>query len=64
MIIKRLIKHIRRWNIWRKRNTNGNMHHILVLLGIIHSPTYEFTFLPEETWSFASSVKKGERKND
>lgn len=47
-MIKRFVNHIRRWNKWRKHNTNGMFHHILVLLGIIHSPTFEFTFIPED----------------
>ena len=31
----------KRWNNWRKRNKNGWFHHILVLLEIVHSPTFE-----------------------
>ena len=44
----RLIRHIRRWNIWRKRNINGPLHHILVLFGLVKSPTMAFMLLPEE----------------
>lgn len=47
-IMKNLFGHIRRWNYWRKRNTNGRLHHILVLLGVVKSPTFAFTLLPEE----------------
>lgn len=46
--MKKLIRHIKNWNIWRKHNANGRIHHILVLLGIIKSPTMLHTFLPEE----------------
>lgn len=46
--MKKLIKHIKIWNIWRKHNANGRIHHILVLLGIIKSPTMLYTFLPGE----------------
>lgn len=46
--MKRLIKHIRRWNIWRKYNGNSRMHKLLVLIGLIHSPTMRMVLLPEE----------------
>lgn len=32
--------HIKRWNSWRKYNSNSWLHKILVLLGVIHSPTF------------------------
>ena len=51
-IMKNLFGHIRRWNYWRKRNTNGHLHHILVLLGVVKSPTFAFTLLPEEIGFF------------
>lgn len=35
------ILYIREWNLWRKRNMNGKFHHFLVLIGFIHSPTFE-----------------------
>lgn len=35
----KLVDHIQRWNKWRKHNTNGRLHHILVLTGLFHSPT-------------------------
>ena len=47
-VMKNLSRHIRRWNYWRKRNVNGRLHHILVLLGVVKSPTFAFTLLPEE----------------
>ena len=46
--MNKLKRHIKRWNGWRKVNGNGTLHHILVLLGLIHSPTFEFYLLPEE----------------
>ena len=33
------MKHIEHWNIWRQDNTKGPLHHILVLFGVVHSPT-------------------------
>lgn len=47
-VMKNLSRHIRRWNYWRKRNANGHLHHILVLLGVVKPPTFIFTLLPEE----------------
>ena len=49
--MRKLIRHFRRWNIWRKYNVNGTLHHILVLFGIVYSPTMELTLLPEEIFS-------------
>lgn len=46
--MKNLIKHFRRWNIWRKYNRNGGPHKILVLFGLLKSPTMVTVFPPEE----------------
>ena len=43
-----VIKHIRRWNYWRKNNSNGRFYKILVLLGIVKYPTMVTVLLPEE----------------
>lgn len=43
-----MIKHIRRWNIWRKRNVNSRLHKFLVLIGFVKSPTMCTVILPEE----------------
>ena len=43
-----MLDHIRRWNIWRKRCLNGPIYKILVLFGVIKSPTMAFVLLPEE----------------
>ena len=37
---KEMIKHIKRWNKWRKYNGNPPFHKILVLLGLVKSPSY------------------------
>ena len=42
--MKKLYDHIWRWNRWRKRNINGPVHHLLVLFGFTHSPTFDLTF--------------------
>ena len=39
--MRKAIKHIKEWNIWRKRSLNGKMYKALVLFGICHSPTFE-----------------------
>lgn len=46
--MKNLIKHFRRWNIWRKRSLNNKLYKFLVLFGVIKSPTMATVFLPEE----------------
>lgn len=46
--MKKIIKHFRRWNIWRKRSCNGKLYKILVLLGVTKSPTMTTVLLPEE----------------
>lgn len=46
--MKNLIKHFRRWNIWRKCSLNNKLYKFLVLFGVIKSPTMTTVFLPEE----------------
>lgn len=46
-MIKRLIRHIKRWNKWRKHCANGWLHKISVLFGG-HSPTFQLTLTDEE----------------
>lgn len=38
--IRKIIKHYRVWNYWRKLNSNSKFHKFLVLIGFIHSPTF------------------------
>lgn len=33
-------RRIERWNIWRKRNRNSRIYKVMVLLGLIDSPTF------------------------
>ena len=51
-----MIKHIRRWNIWRKHCMNSPFHKFLVLVGFIKSPTMSFTFLPEEWLAYEEKM--------
>lgn len=46
--MKNLIKHIRRWNLWRKGCMNSKLHKFLVLFGFTKSPTMATVLLPEE----------------
>lgn len=52
--MKKLKEHIRKWNKWRKGNTNGKIHKILVLFGK-HSPTFEWV----QDNGIAEAMKKG-----
>lgn len=36
-------KHIRKWNRWRKYNTNSKVYKFLVLMGFVYSPTFYMT---------------------
>lgn len=47
-MIRRMIRHIKRWNAWRKYNCNGKIHKILVLVGLSKSPTMATVILAEE----------------
>ena len=42
------MRHIKRWNKWRKNNSNSKLHKFLVLIGLVKSPTMEWTFLEDE----------------
>lgn len=35
-----MLERLRVWNIWRKCNANGWLHHVLVLFGLRVSPTF------------------------
>ena len=53
------IKHIKRWNEWRKHNGNSPLYKLLVLLGIVKSPTLPFVLTKEEGKAMAEAFKKG-----
>lgn len=44
----KVIKHIRIWDRWRKHCLNGKFYKILVLFGILRSPTFRVCALEEE----------------
>lgn len=55
----KLIKHIKRWNVWRKRNKNGIVHKILVLFGAVKSPTLMCTWTNDEYKAFYDGFIEG-----
>lgn len=38
--MKRIINHVRIWNIWRRSSLNNRFYKFLVLLGLANSPTF------------------------
>lgn len=56
--MKKLIRHFKRWNIWRKHNANGPIHHFLVLIGLIESPTMHLVFTQEEWDEYHNKMVK------
>lgn len=58
-----MIKHIKRWNVWRKYNKNGIAYKILVLFGVIKSPTFYCALTKEEAKAiydgFMEALKDG-----
>lgn len=54
-----IIKHIKRWNVWRKHNKNSIAHKILVLFGIIKSPTLNLTWTKDECKAFHDGFMEG-----
>lgn len=42
------INHIKHWNKWRKRSLNSPINKFLVLIGLIHSPTFILQVLTDE----------------
>ena len=47
-------KRLKLWNKWRKRNSNGLIFKLLVLVGIVHSPTFDLE-LTDEEWRRVSN---------
>lgn len=53
--MKRLIKHFKRWNKWRKGCFNSRLYKFLVLIGLVKSPSFAWTFTDDEI----SEMRKG-----
>lgn len=48
IFIRKGSTHVKRWNKWRKKNTNGKIHKFLVLIGLINSPSMALVLTDEE----------------
>lgn len=59
-MIQKLIRHIKRWNKWRKHCGNGWMHKISVLFGG-SSPTFMFVLTDEEIEEIEQAVVRAVR---
>lgn len=57
-MIKKLLTHIERWNIWRRYNVNGRFYKLLVLLGFTKSPTMCFVYTKEERERYFGYLEK------
>lgn len=55
-----IIKHIKRWNRWRKYYSSGHrLHKLLVLLHLMSSPTFESIFTDEEELTIKEAFIRG-----
>lgn len=54
----KVISHIRRWNVWRKDCLNSSLYKLGVLLGVFHSPSFEFVV---DVGQFKSGAKDGRK---
>lgn len=54
--MRKIINHIRRWNLWRKDCLNNRIYKFFVLIGLIKSPTMALIYLPEE-WDMFDPFK-------
>lgn len=59
--IRRAVLHIRRWTIWRKMCINGPFYKFLVLIGLVKSPSFALTLLPEELKTIEEAFAELER---
>lgn len=59
--MRRFIKYIKIWNIWRKGSTNDGWHKLLVLFKLKYSPTFEVKLLLSD--SFLNDSKMREKYN-
>lgn len=56
-MLKCLIRHIKRWNKWRKHCRNGWLHKILVLFGW-YSPTFIFVLTDDEEEEMRKEIQE------
>ena len=39
-----MIKRYKKWKKWRRRNINGRFYQFLILIGLMHSPSFEYWY--------------------
>ena len=39
-----MLKHYKKWKKWRRRNINSLFYQLLVLIGLVHSPYFDFWY--------------------
>lgn len=59
--IRRAVLHIRRWTVWRKMSMNGPFYKFLVLIGLVKSPSFVLTLLPEDRKNIEEALTEFER---
>ena len=37
-------EHYKKWKKWQKRNGNSRFYQLLVLIGLVHSPSFEHSY--------------------
>lgn len=60
--INKLIKHIKKWNKWRKHSLNSPISKLLVLFNIIKSPTFEHFWTEQDARAFREGFLQGMRE--
>ena len=58
-MMKRIKRHVNKWNTWRKYNTNGKLHKFLVLIGLVHSPTFSICLTKEDVDMIGKAINEG-----
>lgn len=56
--MKRIINHVRIWNIWRKNSLNNRFYKLLVLFGLANSPTFRMKKIGFYFQQSCESLKK------
>lgn len=56
-----LIKHVKRWNKWRKGSLNSWWWKLGVLFGLVDSPTFNLTLIDDEEYAIFKGIYDGMR---
>lgn len=57
--MKKIITHLKRWNVWRKNCLNSPFYKLLVLFKIVESPSMPLTWTKEEQEAFYQGFLDG-----